>query len=671
MSALQESIARARRKELSRLLDLLDRNMDEALRYALPLHGTPGRGVAPPGARLTARSTDFNASRIGRAGPVDAWDTGDYHAKLAAKYREAANRELALGRYRRAAYVFAQLLGDYGAAANALRQGRFFREAATLYREQLKDDRAAAECLEAGGLLLEAIPLYEKLARHEKVGDLYTTLDRPDDARRHYRRAVAEHVARADQPAAAHLLETKLGEPDEALAALESGWPHSHRAAACLRGVFELLGRLGRHQATTDRLARLRPEMTDGGLALTLADVLGRVASNYPNPDVRARAADATRVVAGSRLASGACGASEMRTLAAAVMALAPQDRLLARDANRYPSTVERPAKPPAPAHTVRRPARPAGPTLVRAFHLGAGTTVRTVFPEGDHFFAVAARGPQLLFVRGRWDGTFRTGWRHDAAAAETFYRIERPAPRGAALYAVPLRRPDAPLPPDIGPDPGFLEFFLQLPPDLGAGVLYDLCRDENDVLWSLRAPADASGLILHAHDASGRLVHSRDLGLPAVPEACDTPTALVARRGTACVLYGDELIVRASGDLRRFPLHRRPTDMRVSNPHVVPRVAITFDEGGLVVWPETGNSVRFGEGLLDPVACFTGGGELVVVGRGRGMTLRVDPDGVKNVRTFDHPGDPPLAITPAGDGNTFAMFLPDGLVRVMRLPPE
>ena len=40
-----------------------------------------------------------------------------YHQELAARYRELANRELGLGRFRRAAYIYAHLLGDYVAAA--------------------------------------------------------------------------------------------------------------------------------------------------------------------------------------------------------------------------------------------------------------------------------------------------------------------------------------------------------------------------------------------------------------------------------------------------------------------------------------------------------------------------------------------------------------------------
>lgn len=86
--------------------------------------------------------------------PGDVWQTPwEIHQRLVERYRQAANRELLLGRHRRAAYIFANLLGDFASAANALQQGRFYREAAILYRERLNNLAAAAKCLEAGGLI--------------------------------------------------------------------------------------------------------------------------------------------------------------------------------------------------------------------------------------------------------------------------------------------------------------------------------------------------------------------------------------------------------------------------------------------------------------------------------------------------------------------------------------
>jgi tetratricopeptide (TPR) repeat protein len=671
IAALRQSLARARHKELARLLKLLETDMDQALRHALPLYGTAARGLARPGARLGLRNPDFDLAAARRAGAIDPWDVSAFQQQLVAKYREAANRELALGRYRRAAYIFAQLLGDFGSAANVLKQGRFYREAATLYREQLKDPAAAAACLEAGGLLLEAIPLYESLGRHEKVGDLYATLQRQDDAEHHYRQAVKRLFQGADLLGAARILETKLNVPDEALATLESGWPQSHQAAACLREAFELMGRRGRHEEATRRLARLRPELKEGELALALSGVLARVAASYPNPELRLLAADAARLVVGNRLAGDvACGASEMRALLNSLMRLTPDDRLLARDANRYVERGARPARPPAPTASGRKPPSKA-PALVRAFHLGGGMLMKTVFSAGDHFYALGARDDQLIFVRGRWDGTLRSTQRQDPLVMETVYRIERAGRKSAALYAVPLRRADAPPPRDFGPDPAFPAAYLQQPPDAGMGVIFDLCRDEHDVLWSLRAPRDALGLALYAHDAGGRLLSSRDLDLPADPSAFPAATVLAARRGAAYVVCGDQLHCIERQRQQILSLHRPATGLLVSNPFVRPRVFATFDQGGVVIWPEDGHAVRFGEDLMDPVACFTRGGSLVVIGRGRGLILRVERQGITHAAPFEHSPEPPAAIVPTDDPAGFAVFFADGLVRIMKLPPE
>src|SRR5262249_48218382 len=153
-------------------------------------------------------ATDFNFFNLGGGGPVDYWDIGDqYRARLQAKYRELANREIALGRHRRAAYIFAELLGDLRAAAATLADGRLYRGAAALYDQRLKDSLAAARCLEQGGLLSEAIVFYQGMGHHEKVAELYEKLQQPDFAAQAYRRAVGAKLDCADYLAAAQILE--------------------------------------------------------------------------------------------------------------------------------------------------------------------------------------------------------------------------------------------------------------------------------------------------------------------------------------------------------------------------------------------------------------------------------------------------------------------------------
>ncbi|MEM7393110.1 MAG: hypothetical protein AAF492_12265, partial [Verrucomicrobiota bacterium] len=155
----------ARNRELHRLLHLLKEDPDKGLKFALPIGGDPGaRGFVGGSHRLGLRKTDFQLDQLGGGRPVSEWNLDwDQQAELRRRYHDLATRELSLRRYRRAAYIFAQLLGDYASAGNALEQGGYYREAAALYQDHLHNTYKAAECLERGGLCVEAIELYENL----------------------------------------------------------------------------------------------------------------------------------------------------------------------------------------------------------------------------------------------------------------------------------------------------------------------------------------------------------------------------------------------------------------------------------------------------------------------------------------------------------------------------
>ncbi len=164
-----DQLDQARSREVDRLLRLLERDPDEGLRYALPVAGTsPARGArpAPPSANLPPRLVDYDGGAAGRRGPTEGWDLdAEVTARLARRYRELADRELRLQRFRRAAYIFANLLGDLTAAAGALAAGGHVREAAQLYDERLGRPLEAARVLERGGLLAEAAAAYEKVGQ--------------------------------------------------------------------------------------------------------------------------------------------------------------------------------------------------------------------------------------------------------------------------------------------------------------------------------------------------------------------------------------------------------------------------------------------------------------------------------------------------------------------------
>lgn len=334
-----------RNREILRLMDLLEKDPDRALKYALPVGGEAHRGLAPPSNRLGARDPNFNLSRIGGCGPADFWDLpNEYRQQLVARYRDLANRELRLGQYRRAAYIFAELLADLQAAATALTAGRHWREAAVLYRDKLKRPHDAARCLEQGGLWTEAVALYESLQEHEKAGDLLRKLEQEEPARSAYRNETGKLLTRGDFLGMARVLFEKLQEADEALVRLDEGWPGSPQAQGCLRESFRLRGLLGRHDDSRQRIEILRRDGVSPDAIAPLVEVLAETATGYPDRGLRDLAADQARLWTSDRLQDAAPDIA--RRLLNAVERLTPEDLLLPRDSRRF---LEQRSRKPSP----------------------------------------------------------------------------------------------------------------------------------------------------------------------------------------------------------------------------------------------------------------------------------------------------------------------------------
>lgn len=236
-------LEKRREREIERLLKLFDEDPDQALRYSIPLGGPyQSRGAAPPSDRLGRRNTDFNLGGLGGGRRADFWHLDKYYASLRERYQKAAKERLEQGDYRKAAYIYAQLLGDFHSAASALEQGKYYREAAILYKDHLKQLPKAAKCLEEGGLLLEAILLYKELGKNEKIGDLYTQLEQGEQASIAYERAVNQYLELDNYLEASRIYEEKLDAPLALEALLLKGWQSSKQAEDCLGKYFAVKG---------------------------------------------------------------------------------------------------------------------------------------------------------------------------------------------------------------------------------------------------------------------------------------------------------------------------------------------------------------------------------------------------------------------------------------------
>jgi tetratricopeptide (TPR) repeat protein len=328
-----DELEQQRRNEVQRLLDLFGQDIAEALKYALPLDSPYlNRGIAPPSSWLGPRAANFDLRQLGGGGRVDSWNL-DVQTRLAltARYREAAEQEQAAGRPKKAAYIYAHLLGDYRAAAKTLRQGGYFREAAALYRDHLHDTLTAAECLAEGGLLLEAIELYSSLGQHEKAGDLYTQLGQLALAMPHYERAVdAAHNANNYLDAAA-LLVNKLARPTQAQQELLLGWDKGHQAEACLRTYFDLSAATQPELLPTQLRefyqAHTRPAQVPDFLRVLVA-----VKEKYPSAELDLAARRLGYEIVSAETAAG------NKTRLATLKKLLPSDRLIGPDCSRYVS---------------------------------------------------------------------------------------------------------------------------------------------------------------------------------------------------------------------------------------------------------------------------------------------------------------------------------------------
>jgi len=174
LGGMSEKQKRRQFLDVYRLQEMLEKNPDEGLKFAMPLSILISSGAESANSRLSRSLVNFNLSNLGgNARPGGPSLPADLHGQLMRRYRELAEREIRLGRYRRAAYIYGNLLYDLSSAAKTLEMGMHYREAAILFKEKLNRIDDAARCLKEGGFFSEAIELFESRGQHEAAGDLY------------------------------------------------------------------------------------------------------------------------------------------------------------------------------------------------------------------------------------------------------------------------------------------------------------------------------------------------------------------------------------------------------------------------------------------------------------------------------------------------------------------
>lgn len=662
-----------RNKELNRLINRMQNDPDDALKYAIPLTGdNRWRGTAPSSNMLGPRDIGFDLSRLfggGGAGGSAWYVDAQMHQRLREQYLDAANRELRLKRYRRAAYIFAELLGDFVAAASALRQGRFFREAAVIYREKSRP-MDAAECLAEGGLLLEAIPIFVELEAWMKAAELYEKLDRPEEARPLFMKEVTRLTNIGAMLEAAQLLEHRVHDPDAALALLESTWPHGVQAALCLTERLALLDRHQRHDQLRQTIANLRNDPAQKSATIVpLVQSLVEGSLHTSRPDLRKLMGETARVVAGRRLRMASIAqASQMLT---ALRKLDEKDRLFARDIERFlrpASSLIARSKNAVPQGVFRKLSIPVADPKQRK----VPSMIVSVDSDPSALWAARLQGNRLDVLTIDWasEKSRHVGFDlNNPGRLAPAHMLMMPGKTFITFEGKHSRIPMLDMP---GIRSGEKRTAVGEPPNLPDQIL-GWCS-LGMMLWVLSR--DESGdMVMTSQWPDGSIIHRMPLDfLKHIDNPIDDQQSwfpMLAIPG--CVLLGvGSTIFRIShkNTISHFSAQSRVRSLHNTLPGGPDRPIACLEDGGVYLQARNQDSfdgAPFGHDMSNPMMEFTSDGSLIAVTPTQGRIYVVGDTGATIARNFDPPTQAPTAVLRGPRADTFAIVDNDATAFLMR----
>jgi len=378
-----DNLQKKRDTELNRLVKLFDKDSDEALMYAIPLSSPYlSRGTAPKSSKLSRKPLSFNFMRMGRGGPVDGWDLGEYSQILRQRYHKSIEEAIEKGDYKKAAYIYAHLLGNLFMAAQTLQNGKHYREAAAIYKDHLKNLTLAAECLEKGGLLAEAIPLYIELGNYEKVGDLHTVLGQEEKARKYYQDTVKRSMEAKDYLNAARLTSDKMHELENGRAILLTGWKDNNHLELCLKKYFDTLNDSGEHLGS--EITMVYKDHVSPAKKTIFLNVLADISSEKQDEKLKQNVLDITYEIVQQQVSRGDHSGLKM------LGRFLPGDRLISQDCNRFMVQNYQTPKTIAPANSIA---------------LRNDTIWLKVVNYHDQVLAIGAKMGELHLARANWEG--------------------------------------------------------------------------------------------------------------------------------------------------------------------------------------------------------------------------------------------------------------------------
>ncbi len=408
VNALNELIESRRNSAIHRLMEMLERNPEEGLRYALPMSDDVFRGISKPGTDLLRRELRWTSG--GGSGSADPWTLEQkVREKLRAKYLELALQEKRMGRFERAAYIYAKLLGDYATAAAVLDQGKLFREAAAVYSTRLNNPLMAASCLRKAGDFEEAIRIYREQEAFLESGKMLEELEQRDEAKVDFRLHVATCCRRRKWTEAADCLVDRLDATEEAVELLQKQWPQGVDNEECFKKTLQILQQSDQSSRIVDQIRRLvQDEHVVFDQAWPLQCLVDLTQRN-DNQAIVASARQSVFRIAGRHLESKQTNATNVALLA--IRSIEPNDFILKRDTHRFHQRFL--ARKPETRSESRSVLKSVGTSkLNTAFEcqLKPGVTWRALFSTPYEILAVGENDLDLViqFCQRTADGEFR-----------------------------------------------------------------------------------------------------------------------------------------------------------------------------------------------------------------------------------------------------------------------
>lgn len=372
------NIEQRRQKEMQRLLELLENNPDEGLKYAIPLsdekympRGTDNSSV------LGRRNTNFRLTGLG-GGTAAGWNIADgERASLREKYIAAAQRAKEQKDFRKAAYIYAHLLKDFHNAAAVLKEGKHYHEAAVLYKDHLNNLRSAAACYEQGGMFPEAIELYTSLHHHEKAGDLYILMGREEAGMQCYDIGIEKNIALRNYIEASRLAGEKKKDVPAAKNLLLEGWKLKQNAASCLHKYFAISDK----DNLSGEIQMVYDNHTPAPMRALLFEVLKTQRSRRNDQQVKDTCTRIAYELVSRELQQG------QTHLLRSLNTFLPEDDLLARDTARY----------------INQPNNYTMPVKPTSFQLDKTVNWRRICSLGNHWLAAGYTQDTIHIARGNW----------------------------------------------------------------------------------------------------------------------------------------------------------------------------------------------------------------------------------------------------------------------------